>query len=90
MCEIELTIQHPSGFHARPAAKFVKLASNFPCDIKISNSTKNSPYINAKSILGVLSLGVEKGHNIHILVDGDMEFEAIKSLRLLVESNFGE
>lgn len=90
MQSIGITIKHPAGLHARPASKFVRLASSFPCEIKVTDLTKGTAGVNAKSILGVLSLGVDQGHQIQIDADGERSAEAIEALRELVESNFGE
>lgn len=87
---IEVTVQHKVGLHARPAAQFVKTASSFPCEIKVSNVTTESAAANAKSILGILSLGVHQGHVIHVEADGERADEALAQLRQLVEDNFGE
>jgi phosphocarrier protein HPr len=87
---IDITVQHPAGLHARPASKFVRLAASFPCTIQVSDLTKGSTTVNAKSILNVLSLGVEQGHQIHIEADGERAAEAVAALRELVETNFGE
>lgn len=90
MQTIDVIIQHPAGLHARPASKFVRLAASFPCSIQITDLTKGSAAVNAKSILGVLSLGVDQGHQIRIEADGDRAAETLVALRELVESNFGE
>ena len=87
---IELTVSHPSGLHARPAAKFVQTAATFPCDIKVANLTTGSSAVNAKSILSVLTLGVNQGHRIQVDASGDAAEAALAALRQLVESNFGE
>ncbi len=87
---IELTVSHPSGLHARPAAKFVRTAATFPCDINVSNLTTGSAAVNAKSILSVLTLGVNQGHRIQVGASGDSAEAALAALRQLVESNFGE
>jgi phosphotransferase system HPr (HPr) family protein len=71
-----------------PAALFVQKASSFGCDIRIHNQTTGSNWINAKSILGVLTLGVEKNHAIEIEADGEDEQAAINCLIELVRSNF--
>lgn len=78
------------GLHARPATQFVSLAAQFPCDIRVRNLSEDNGEANAKSILGVLSLGVLKGHRISIQAEGDQEDEALSSLKALIEDNFGE
>ncbi|HEC24304.1 MAG TPA: HPr family phosphocarrier protein [Chloroflexi bacterium] len=90
MPQVEVTVQHEVGLHARPAALFVKLASSFPCDITIANKTTDGQPVNAKSILSVLTLGVNKGHTIVIEAEGEQADEAVAALKELVESNFGE
>ena len=83
----DIKICHDVGLHARPAALFVQTASKFSSDILISY---NEDTKNAKSILGVLSLGVGKNVQITIIAEGDDEEEALEALTKLVESNFGE
>lgn len=90
MIEHILKIENEVGLHARPAAEFVKLASTFPAEIQVKNVTTGSEFVNAKSILGILTLGVNQGHEIHIQVDGDNAQEALDALVSLVDSNFGE
>jgi phosphotransferase system HPr (HPr) family protein len=87
---IDLVVSHPSGLHARPAAKFVQTAVTFPCDIKVSNLTTGSPAVNAKSILSVLTLGVNPGHCIQMEASGESAEAALAALKGLIESNFGE
>jgi phosphotransferase system HPr (HPr) family protein len=90
MPSVDLTVTHEVGLHARPAAEFVKLAVTYPCDIKVRNLTTNGDLVNAKSILSVLTLGVNKGHRIQIEASGDQEGDALEAMKALVESNFGE
>ncbi|HLB73678.1 MAG TPA: HPr family phosphocarrier protein [Sedimentisphaerales bacterium] len=86
----DIVVTHPVGLHARPAARFVQLASSFPCKITISNLTNPKQPVNAKGIISVLSLGVSQGHRIRVQADGERSAEALQALRALVESNFGE
>ena len=90
MPSAEVAVMHPAGLHARPAAEFVKLAASFPCNIKVRNLTADIKVVNAKSILSVLTLGVQQGHRIWIETSGEKEAEALKALMELIESNFGE
>jgi phosphotransferase system HPr (HPr) family protein len=83
-----LTIQNDVGLHARPAAEFVKLAANYQSSITIRNVNNNSAAVDAKSILSVLTLGVEKGHRIELTCDGQDEMQAILAIRELIESDF--
>lgn len=85
-----LTVTHEVGLHARPAATFVKTASPYPCEITIRNMTAGSEPVNAKSILSVLTLGVNQGHEVEIAAEGEQAEDALDALAQLIESNFGE
>jgi phosphotransferase system HPr (HPr) family protein len=88
MQTITLKIINEVGLHARPAAEFVKAAAQFKSQILVRNLTRPSAAVDAKSILSVLVLGVEKGHEIELTSEGEDEVQAIQSLRALVESDF--
>lgn len=90
MPSVDLTVTHEVGLHARPAAEFVKLASTYPCEIQVRNLTTEGDPVNAKSILSVLTLGVNHGHLIQIDANGEREYDALEAMKTLVESNFGE
>ena len=90
MTQTELTIEHEVGLHARPAALFVETAARFSSTITIENLTNVSAAVNAKSILSLLTCGVEHGHRIRITADGADESDALQALRQLIEGNFGE
>lgn len=87
MPEITLTVNHPVGLHARPAALFVQTAKQFLCEVKVTHGEKEA---NAKSILGVLALGAEQGAVITIRAEGEDADQALAALKALVESDFGE
>ncbi|NLE44346.1 MAG: HPr family phosphocarrier protein [Chloroflexi bacterium] len=87
MSEIALTVNHSAGLHARPAASFVKTAKQFTSTITVAHNGKEA---NAKSILTVLSLGVDQGAHITIRAEGDDAEAALTALRELIESDFGE
>ena len=90
MAKTEVTVRHGVGLHARPASLFVKQASKFPCNITVRNATVDGKAVNAKSILSVLTLGVQQGHTIEIEADGVQADAALAALRQLVLDNFGE
>ena len=90
MPSIEVVVTHEVGLHARPAASFVKTAASYPCDIKVTNVTAGSPAVNAKSILGVLSIGVHQGHTITVEAVGEQAQAALDALQTLIADNFGE
>ena len=90
MSKMDITINHAAGLHARPASKFVQTAASFPCNLMVRNKTNDGKMVNAKSILSVLTLGVDQGCVIEIEASGDKENEALAALKELIESNFGE
>ena len=83
----EVTINNEGGLHARPATFFIQKANEFKSGIWVE---KDERRVNAKSLLGVLSLGITKGTTITLLADGSDEKEAIAALSELVSGNFGE
>ncbi len=87
MTEQSVRIQNKLGLHARPAAEFVKLASQFKSDIFVS---KNDRMVNGKSIMGVMTLAAEQGSEILIRADGEDESAAITNLVKLVNDKFYE
>jgi len=86
----ELTIRNPSGLHARPAALFVRTAARYTSKISVENLDRGSPPVDAKSVLLVLTAGVQRGHRIRLTAEGPDEADAIAGLRELIESGFGE
>lgn len=91
MQEARLTITHPAGLHARPAALFVRTAASFKSAVRLTNLTRNPKRdADAKSILSLMTLGVEHDHEIRVRADGPDEDAAIDALRTLVESDFDE
>jgi len=85
MQQVTLVVHHEVGLHARPAAVFVKTAKGFVSDISV---VKEEREVNAKSILSILTLGVNQGAEITIKAEGEDEQEAVRALQELVESNF--
>lgn len=83
MMKSEMTIMNRLGLHARPAALFVQLANTFTSDIFIEKGTKK---INAKSIMGIMSVGASKGDTIMVITDGPDEEEALTALSELVQN----
>ncbi len=87
---LELDIRNPSGLHARPAAVFVKTAAGFRSDVRVANLTTGGGPVTAKSIIGVLGLGVQKGHRIRVVLDGEDEATAADTIRAAVEAGLDE
>ena len=83
----EVTVQNQVGLHARPATFFIQKANEFKSSIWVE---KDERRVNAKSLLGVLSLGIVGGTEITIIADGIDEEEAVNSLVKLVESGFAD
>ena len=83
----EVTVKNQVGLHARPATFFIQRANEYKSSIWIE---KDARKVNAKSLLGVLSLGITKGTSVSILADGADEESAVQGLVDLVESNFAE
>lgn len=91
MQEARLTITHPAGLHARPAALFVRTAASFKSAVRLTNLTRNPKRdADAKSILSLMTLGIEHNHEVLIRAEGEDEEAASAALRDLVESNFHE
>ena len=84
----EIIVRHEVGLHARPAAMFVKIANNFLSQITVKNLSNESDSVNAKSILGILTSGVQMNDRIRITTEGEDEDEALAALRDLIEGNF--
>jgi phosphotransferase system HPr (HPr) family protein len=88
---LTVVVRNPSGLHARPAATFVKAAAGFGADIRVTNLTRDADRsASAKSILGVMQLGVACGHELCIEATGDDAEPALEGLQALVESGLGE
>ncbi len=85
MISKDVTVQNQVGLHARPATFFIQKANNYKSSIWVS---KDERKVNAKSLLGVLSLGIVKGTTITISAEGKDEEEAVDSLVELISSNF--
>jgi phosphocarrier protein HPr len=87
MQEISIVVRNKVGLHARPAALFVQIATAHQSKINVIKGDKTG---NAKSILGILALGVNQDDRITIQADGADEGEALEKLAKLIEDNFGE
>ena len=83
----EATVNNQVGLHARPATFFIQKANEFKSSIWVE---KDDRRVNAKSLLGVLSLGIVKGTTINLIADGPDEEAAIKALVELIDSEFTE
>jgi multiphosphoryl transfer protein len=87
MKQLDVVIHNPTGLHARPAKVFVNTAKQFESDIRVEHGAKKA---NAKSMISMLTLGVESGSQIRILIDGIDEEAALDALETAVSSGLGE
>ncbi len=87
MPERQLTVKNEYGIHARPAAKFVKVASDFDCDVWVE---KEGNVVSGKSIMGMLTLEAGPGCRIIIRAEGSDAGDALDALQTLVEAAFEE
>ena len=87
MVDKEVIVQNQVGLHARPATFFIQRANEFKCNMWVE---KDERKVSAKSLLGVLSLGITRGTVIKIVADGSDENEALDALAELISSDFAE
>ncbi|WP_382305975.1 dihydroxyacetone kinase phosphoryl donor subunit DhaM [Herbiconiux sp. UC225_62] len=78
-----VTIINKDGLHARPAAEFVKLANTFPVKVTVNGK-------DAKSLLGIMSMGLVKGSTVEVASEDPSAREAVDALADLIETGFGE
>ena len=83
----DVLVQNQVGLHARPATFFIQKANEFKSSIWVEKEERR---VNAKSLLGVLSLGIMGGTKIRIIAGGPDEVQAVEELVKLVESGFAE
>lgn len=78
-----MTIEIKTGLEARPIAVFVQVASQFESSIYVEHESKK---VNAKSIMGMMTLGLNAGENVTVSAEGDDEVEAINSIEKYLSS----
>lgn len=83
----DVMVQNQVGLHARPSTFFIQRANEFRSSIWVEKEERR---VNAKSLLGVLSLGIVGGTTIRVMADGADEEAAVESLVKLVQSGFSE
>jgi phosphocarrier protein len=84
MKELKYVITDELGLHARPAGQFVKLASSFKSSIKLGTPAR---MVDAKSILGIMSLALKQGSEISATIEGPDEDEAFEKLTAFLKEN---
>ena len=87
MISRDVTIINSMGLHARPATFFVQSAHKYKSSIWVESGDRK---VNAKSLLGILSLGIAKGMTVTLIADGFDEEEALANLEKLIDSGIGE
>ncbi len=87
MIQRDVQITNNSGLHARPATFFIQKANTYRSGIWV---VKDDRKVSAKSLLGVLSIGIAKGMTITLVADGDDEQNAIDGLVELIETGFND
>ena len=87
MVNKEAVVNNQVGLHARPATFFIQKANEYKSSIWVE---KDDRRVNAKSLLGVLSLGIVKGTSINIIADGPDEEAALNGLIDLISTDFSE
>ena len=86
----EIVIENRSGLHARPGKVFSARAAQWTSAVRIENLTRNAGPVDAKSILGLLTLGVSQGHRVRLSTEGPDEEPALADLVELIRSGLGE
>ena len=83
----DVKVENQVGLHARPATFFIQKANEFKASVWVEKEDRR---VNAKSLLGVLSLGIVKGTPIKLIADGPDEKEAVEALFKMISSDFSE
>jgi phosphocarrier protein len=83
MLQRDVTVHNVGGLHARPATFFIQKANSYKCSIWV---IKDERRVNAKSLLGVLSIGIAQGMTITLVADGEDEAEALEGLETLIKT----
>ena len=87
MIRQKVTLKNETGLHARPASELVKLSNKFKSNIELEVGEKKA---SAKSILGIMSLGIKANTEIEIICDGEDEQSAMNEIIEAFNNNFGE
>lgn len=82
--EEKIIVNNEHGLHARPAALFVQITNKYDSTVRLQ---KDDEVVDAKSIIGILSLGIQKGSEITLIVEGDDAEEASRELKEFLEKD---
>ncbi len=88
MPSCDITIINKLGLHARAAAKFVGVANQFPCDVRVGRCA--ATLVDGKSIMAVMMLAASKGTMLQLRTEGEQEQEALSALIALIDDYFEE
>ncbi len=80
--EKTIVVKNPNGLHARPAALFVQIASKYDASVRLE---KDGEVVDGKSIIAILSLGINKGSEVKLIVEGKDAKEAFLDLKKFLE-----
>ncbi|MFO7476067.1 HPr family phosphocarrier protein [Escherichia coli] len=89
-CCANFIIKNEHGIHARPGTYIVNLLKPFNCAVKIANLSRNDHYVNAKSLMALMSLGIKNGHEVSVIFDGKDAQSALQKLSAEIENGLGE
>jgi phosphocarrier protein HPr len=83
----DFVIENKLGLHARPAAMFVRVANQFPCEISVE---KDNEQVNGKSIMGLMMLAAGCGSQLRVIASGEKAAEALDAIGDLIKRKFDE
>ncbi|WP_414165671.1 HPr family phosphocarrier protein [Superficieibacter sp. BNK-5] len=89
-CHAQFIIRNENGLHARPGATFVSTLKPFACSVTVANLSRSDKFVNAKSLMALMSLGIKRGHEIRVEFEGDDATAAMESLTSEIEKGLGE
>ena len=90
MSAFRIRVRNPSGLHARPAAAFVRAAGGFDAEVTVRNVDRDKGPVSARSLIGVMGLGVSSGMEIEVGAEGPQADEALAAIRAAIEAGLGE
>lgn len=85
MKQVDVTISNRAGLHARPATKIVQITSAYPCETQLCYKGESA---NAKSIMGIIALGITYNETVTLIADGPQEDVVIEKLTQLFQQGF--
>lgn len=89
-CSANFIIKNEHGIHARPGAYMVNILKPFNCAVKIANLSRNDHYVNAKSLMALISLKIKNRHEVSVIFDGEDAQRALQQLSIEIENGLGE